>query len=257
MRIKESEAFVLRSFKLAEADKIVVCLTRDFGVVRGVAKGARRLKSKFGAGLEPFTRVNLTFVEKEGRELVQIEQAEILHSFFGLARREEAVAAFDYLSELALEFAPPHQADEKFFRMICACFSAIEEDPSALNGVVNYFEIWTLKLTGFLPDVRRCGRCGAELAAATARPVSFTTDFSPRCDACRSGGEVSLDAGLYALIRSSLSKTPQAWASAGAAHSGETKRALTRLTRGLIERHLERRPRSFAAIDSSGPLVSG
>jgi DNA repair protein RecO (recombination protein O) len=248
MRIRESEAFVLRNFKLAEADKIVVFLTRDYGVVRGVAKGARRLKSKFGAGLEPFTRVQLSFLEKEGRELVQVEQVEILHSFFKLARRDEAVAAFDYLSELALEFAPPHQPDEKFFRMICACFNAIEEDPSALQSVVNYFEIWTLKLTGFLPDVKRCGRCGAELSAGGASaPVHFNSDFSPRCNACRAGGDVALDAGLYALIRSSFSKTPKAWAEESVSHDGEVKRSLSRLTRGLIERHLERRPRGLGA----------
>ncbi len=61
MGLVETEAFVLRTYRLAEADKIVVCLTRDAGVVRGVARGARRLKSRFGAGLEPCTLVSLSF----------------------------------------------------------------------------------------------------------------------------------------------------------------------------------------------------
>ena len=54
MSLIETESIILRSYNLAEADKIVVLLTRDHGVVRGVAKGAKRLKSKFGSGLEPF-----------------------------------------------------------------------------------------------------------------------------------------------------------------------------------------------------------
>ena len=60
MGLIEAEGIVLRSYNLAEADKIVVCLTRHAGVVRTVARGARRLKSRFGAGLEPFTIIALT-----------------------------------------------------------------------------------------------------------------------------------------------------------------------------------------------------
>ncbi len=67
MQIRETEAFILRTYNLAEADKIVVCFSKEIGVLRGVAKGARRLKSKFGASLEPYTHVVLTLYEKEGQ----------------------------------------------------------------------------------------------------------------------------------------------------------------------------------------------
>ena len=60
MGLVETEAFVLRTYKLAEADKIVLCLTREAGLVRGVARGARRLKSRYGASLEPIADVTLT-----------------------------------------------------------------------------------------------------------------------------------------------------------------------------------------------------
>ncbi|MBD0370802.1 MAG: DNA repair protein RecO, partial [Pyrinomonadaceae bacterium] len=84
MGLVETEAIVLRSYNLAEADKIVVCLTRSTGVVRAVAHGARRLKSRFGAGLEPFTFVQMSYHEKEGRELVTLRQLEIARSYFSL-----------------------------------------------------------------------------------------------------------------------------------------------------------------------------
>lgn len=69
MGLVETEAIILRSYRLAEADKIVIGLTKGAGVVRGVAHGARRLKSKYGASLEPFTHVALQFYEKEGVSL--------------------------------------------------------------------------------------------------------------------------------------------------------------------------------------------
>ncbi len=98
MGLVETEAIILRSYRLAEADKIVIGLTKGAGVVRGVAHGARRLKSKYGASLEPFTHVALQFYEKEGRELVSLRQVDILKSYFALAQNTEAVHALEYWS---------------------------------------------------------------------------------------------------------------------------------------------------------------
>src|SRR5918997_3295112 len=164
MILKETEAIVLRTFKLADADKIVVFLTKKYGLVRGVAKGARRLKSRFGASLEPFTLISLGFHEKEGRELLSIRHTEIVRSFFSLARENEAVAGLEYLSELAIEFVPPHPPDERFYRMMKACLAAVEEAPNRWPALVRYFEIWALRLSGFLADVETCGACGKNLS---------------------------------------------------------------------------------------------
>ena len=75
MGIVETQAVVIQTFKLADADKIAVCMTEKSGLIRGVAHGARRLKSKFGASLEPFTLIRLTYFEKESRELVTIKES--------------------------------------------------------------------------------------------------------------------------------------------------------------------------------------
>src|SRR5215216_3135828 len=159
MGLVETQAIVLQTYKLADADKIVLCMTERAGLLRGVARGARRLKSKFGASLEPFTHVALTYHEKEGRELVSISQADIIRSHFHLAGHEYAVPALDYFSELLLEFAPPHEPDEKLFRMVRACLEALAANPSTVAELTRYFEIWLLKLAGFLPDVRTCAGC--------------------------------------------------------------------------------------------------
>ncbi|HXI25073.1 MAG TPA: DNA repair protein RecO, partial [Pyrinomonadaceae bacterium] len=90
MKLVTTDAIVLRSYNLAEADRIVVCLTRSVGLVRAVAKGARRMKSRFGAALEPFTLIRLSFHERENRDLVGISNAEILTSYFNLNSRVES-----------------------------------------------------------------------------------------------------------------------------------------------------------------------
>ncbi len=78
MGLVETEGLILKTYSFAEADKIVVLLTQNEGLVRGVAKGAKRLKSKFGGGLEPFSIVQISYFQKEERELVSVRQLELV-----------------------------------------------------------------------------------------------------------------------------------------------------------------------------------
>lgn len=252
MGLVETEGLILRTHKLAEADKIAVCLTKQTGTVRGVARGARKIKSKFGASLEPFTHINLTYFEKEGRELVSIRHTEILTSYFHLARDAETVAALEYLSELAIEFAPPHQADEKLFRMVKACLDAVVENPQTLRAVVRYYEIWMLKLAGFLPDSRVCGGCGKSLAEATRGRVYLTGEAHLRCADCAGAAGTPLEANAYEQLLATRHMSPGAWASRVTSARASEDDKLAPLTRRLIERALERKPRGQA---SSMPQV--
>src|SRR3954462_11058130 len=108
MALVTTDAIVLRSYNLAESDRIVLCLTRSAGLVRAVAKGARKMKSRFGAALEPFTVIRLTFYERENRELVTMSSADILQSDVGPNAQLEVAAVLAYMGEMVSEFAPPH-----------------------------------------------------------------------------------------------------------------------------------------------------
>ena len=81
MPLHESEAIILRSYPLAEADRLVSFLSRSMGRVRGVAAGARRPKSRFGSTLERLSYVSIWYYERETRDLVRINQCEIIESF--------------------------------------------------------------------------------------------------------------------------------------------------------------------------------
>ena len=103
MRLVTTDAIVLRSYNLAESDRIVLCLTRSSGLIRAVAKGARRMKSRFGAALEPFTVIKLSFHERENRDLVTMSDAEILTSHFDLNSNFEVAEALAYMGEMVAE----------------------------------------------------------------------------------------------------------------------------------------------------------
>src|ERR1700745_4338633 len=100
MPARVSEAIVLRTYPLKEADLIVSFLTRDQGKLRGVAKRARRPKSPFGGALERLSHVRMAYFQRETRELVNLDSCELIRSQFDLISEYEAGVALDYFAEV-------------------------------------------------------------------------------------------------------------------------------------------------------------
>jgi DNA repair protein RecO (recombination protein O) len=181
MSLIETEALILKNYSLQEADKIVLFLTRTHGLVRGVARGAKRLKSRFGSTLEPFTIINLAYFQKEERELVSIRQTEIQKSLFEKAGQVENLKTFSYLAELLSEFAPPNEPNELLYRMTIACLETAKEENLAKLRL--YFEIWLLKLGGFFPSWNNCEACMRQFSAE--ENAFFITNFHLQCVDCQ------------------------------------------------------------------------
>lgn len=163
MGLVETEGLILKSYSLAEADKIVVLLTNNEGLVRGVAKGAKRLKSKFGGGLEPFSIVNIAYFQKAERELVSIRELELVRSFFENASEPQFLQKFSYLVDLIVEFAPPHDPNERLYRMTKVCLETAAQNSESLESIAVYFELWILRLGGYLPNWNHCDKCKRDL----------------------------------------------------------------------------------------------
>jgi DNA repair protein RecO (recombination protein O) len=238
MPLVETEAIVLRTYNLAEADKIVVCLSRAAGLVRGVAKGCRKLRNKFGAAFEPFTIINLSYYQKENQELVSFRQAEILKSSFNLSSDPVTLSGLAYMGDLVVEFSPPYQANENLFRMVKACLEAVAEVPEDLPWVLRYFEIWLLKLEGFLADVKRCADC--HRAFVEGENVFLTPDHSLHCRSCSSGGAHSLSKKVHSQLLAMLKLGPATFAVASREVPAQANRELAQLTQQMIARVLER-----------------
>jgi DNA repair protein RecO (recombination protein O) len=240
MSVFDTEALILRSYNLAEADKIVVCLSRSAGLIRGVAKGCRKLKNRFGAALEPFTLINLTYYEKENRELVSFRQVEILKSRFNLSSNASILTGFAYMGDLLIDFSPPHQANDNLFRMALACFEAASETPEDLDAVLRYFEVWLLKLEGFLPDLRVCANCQRAFADEV---IYLGPDLSLRCSQCSNGRGGAVSKRLRTHMRTAEKLSPAKFAEEARDVSKDTKREMAELTYQVIGRVLERMPR--------------
>jgi DNA repair protein RecO (recombination protein O) len=211
MPIHKTEAFVLRTYALKEADKICVFLTKDQGKVRGVAHGARKLRSRFGSALEPFTEVAISYFQKEGRELVSVSTCDILRSHFERGARDvETASAFSYLAELLTEFLPEHEANEQLYRLVLATLEAIEREDHDLSQILRYFESWLLKLVGFFPDTSHCAVCDETIS--TDESVFLTAEGAPRCLACSGAKGFSVDIQLRGIIGEMFRTHPTAFA---------------------------------------------
>jgi DNA repair protein RecO (recombination protein O) len=238
MALVETEALVLRTYNLSEADKIVVCLSRKAGLIRGVASGSRRLRNKFGAAFEPFTLINLTYYQKEQQELVSFRQAEILRSSFDVLAEPITLSGLAYMGDLIVEFSPPYQENETLFRMVKACIEDISETPEDLQLVLRYFEVWLMRLEGFLPDLKRCADCHRGFEAGES--VMVGADQALRCRSCKTGEGRALSRQAHEQLLACLKLAPGMFARQARETSNKTKRELAQLTELMIGRVLER-----------------
>jgi len=149
-----SETYVLRTYPFRESDLIVSFFTRDQGKLRGVARRARKLKSSFGSGLERLSLVNLSYSQKETRELVNLNSCDLVQSQFDLLNSFEASVALDYVAEVSEQMLPPHEPNERFFRLLGAVLGHMHEHaPGCIWAAITYFSLWATRLSGFLPDL--------------------------------------------------------------------------------------------------------
>ncbi|MGH9627177.1 MAG: DNA repair protein RecO [Bryobacteraceae bacterium] len=154
MPAQASETIVLRTFPLREADLIVSFFTRDLGKLRGVAKRARRPKSSFGSGLERLSQVRMFYFLRENRELVNLDSCELIQSQFGLLQDYGASVALDYMAEVSEHLLPPGESSERYFRLLLAVLEHLRQNPAeGLWPAVNYFSLWAVRLSGFLPEI--------------------------------------------------------------------------------------------------------
>jgi DNA repair protein RecO (recombination protein O) len=204
MPVYTSEALVLRTYKLGEADRIVVFLTRDRGKKRGVARGARRARSKFTGGLEPMTRAEVAYFEREQRDLVRINYVETIRSPLS-ARAAEALGHVGYFAELIDEWAPESHVDERLYRLGASVTDAIASG-APIEQLARYFEYWILRLQGVYPALSACPGCGEPLADGAVMPAR---DHLFVCRHCAPpGGGTSISADALRFLRAAGSAAP-------------------------------------------------
>jgi len=230
-------AVVLRTHKLAEADRIVVLFTKDHGKVRAVAKGVRKTKSRIGGRLEPLTHASLLVYEGRG-ELQTVSQAEAVEHFRPIRDDLQRLTRGLSLLEVVDQITHEGQPDPKLYQMLLGALRTLASGPSPL--LVPAFNLKVLAHEGVGPELDVCVGCGA------TEPL---VAFDPReggvlCRSCRRGLPLGPDA--LALVRRILGgglndvlREPPG----PATHEVEV------LATAAMEHHLERRLRAVHVLE--------
>ena len=246
MSVLTSEAVVLRTWPVNEADLIVSFFTRDYGRVRGIAKSALKSRKRFGGALEPMTVARAWFAERPRQELVRLDQLEILSSPLSAPVDHLRIAVLSFYAELLDEALPEHDPQETVFRLLLAVLeqTTVEQPWMPLT----YFSLWMTRLMGILPDIAHCTACGAALQAGE---ISFNQlGDGLFCRLHRNGNASELGGDSWQLAQRIL-RAPVA---AFAAEPWPRRRGqdLRRFTLQALERHLERKLRSTEALARLG-----
>lgn len=240
MPVYTSDALILRTYKLGEADRIVVFLTRDRGKKRGVAKGARRTRSRYMGALEPMTRGEVAYFEREQRDLVQLNYVDPVRSPLS-AQTSEALGHVGYFAELIDEWAPEAHADERLFRLGASMVEAIATG-APIERLARYFEYWLLRLQGVYPALT-CVECSRALTAGAVMPPRAEMFV---CDSCAPGGGTTVSAAAVRFLMSAGSVGPDRLESLSLpAIAG---RELETVHRRLINLHLEKELKSARVL---------
>ena len=240
------EALVLRTWPFQEADLLVSLLTREQGRIKGVARHAMRSRRRFGGALEPMTHVRATYAERPKQELMRLDAFEIVWSPLRDPIDYTRTAAIELLAEVLEEALPELAADDAVFRLTLTVLEQMQVGRVWLP--VTYFCLWMIRLMGGMPELGHCVVCGLDLRGGTVW-YSGTSD-GVTCGDDRRSGSAGLSAyGVAAAWQ--IFRTPLATMVGdlpGDAWPRERAADLQRFAVATLERHLERRLRSAAAL---------
>jgi DNA repair protein RecO (recombination protein O) len=161
MALRESEAIVLRTYPLREADLLVTLFTRTEGKMHGVARSAKRSKRRFGGALEPLTYVRAFYDVRERQDLVRLDSCEVLESPLASEVGYARAVALGHIAELLDELLPDHESNDAIFRLTLSVLHVLTGPDIWMP--VTYFDLWLTRLVGFLPELTECVICGRNL----------------------------------------------------------------------------------------------
>jgi DNA repair protein RecO (recombination protein O) len=229
MGVERTPAIVIGGFPLGESDRLVTFFTQRFGKVRGVAKSARRMRSRFGAALELFTSGELVFFDSGRSELVQVDHFDIVRPFEGVRSDLERLGHAAFMVECVARLTAERDPAARLFTLLTRALTAVEanERPSRIAVV---FAVRCIDLLGHRLRTDACVGCGRRMALAGTMAVDVEAGGTV-CASCVTPGSIGISAAaLTALQR--LRST--AWKEVAATHLARVEPEL----RGLLERHV-------------------
>ena len=236
----KTEAIVLRSMRLREADRIVHMYTGTRGKVGAVVKGVRRTKSRFGGRLEPFSRVQLVMYEGRG-DLDTVTQAECIEWYPRLREHGGAIYWAGAACESVLRLFGDGEGNEAAYNLLCHELQLLDARPEAAGGAnLLAFRMKLLLAAGFVPELAGCARCGGPAGGGRVRFSAAAGGVI--CHDCGAGDGFGLDEAargfMVGALAAPLKEAPPA--------SGPILTQVERAVSGTVEYHAHVRLRSVA-----------
>lgn len=251
MIVLTSEAVVLRTWPVHEADLLVSFFTRDYGRLKGIAKAALKSRKRFGGALEPMTLARAWFAERPRQELVRLDQLEILRSPLSAPVDQTRMAVLSFYAEVIDEALPERDPQATVFRLLASVLeqtNAVKSETVQPWMALTYFSLWMTRLMGLLPDIGYCMVCGDTLGAGEVRFNAYTDGLL--CGLHSNGSGSGLSADSWQLAQRML-RAPAA-NFAGEAWPRKRGQDLRRFTLQTLERHLERKLKTAEALARLG-----
>lgn len=151
------KALVLKEVKYKDADRILTLLTPDIGIISAIAKGALRPRNKLFSATGLFCYSN--FVLFEGRNMYTVNEADPINLFFGLRESIEAVSLATYMTQILQILSPTQQEAEELLKLTLNSFYMLCNNKRSVEYIKAVFELRSLSLAGFMPDVLSCSVC--------------------------------------------------------------------------------------------------
>jgi DNA repair protein RecO (recombination protein O) len=235
MALKESEAIVLRTYPLREADLLVTLFTRMEGKVRGVARSAKKSRKRFGGALEPLTLVQAFYEDRERQELARLDALEVLESPLASEVGYPRAVALAHIAELLDELLPDREANDAVFRLTLSVLASLRGPEIWMP--LTYFDLWMTRLVGFLPDLSECVVCGRTLNGSRAYFHALADGLMCPEDKRLASSEISSESrGLAAqMFRAPV----ESFSAAGWAKSKGSD--LRKFLLQILERHIEQK----------------
>ena len=184
MGLGRSAAVVIGSFPLGESDRVVSFFSRDVGRVRGVARAARRMRSRFGGSLELFTLGELVFFDTGRSDLVRIDHFDVTHPFAALRERLDTLGEAAWVVEIVARTTGERDRQPALYGLLVRALRALETAPRPARVAV-CFGVRCLDVLGHRPRLDRCVECGRTYPF----PRPALGEGGVVCDGCQSGAD--------------------------------------------------------------------
>ena len=234
----KTEAVVLRSIRYGEADRVLHLYSANRGRLGAVAKGVRRVRSRFGGRLEPMARVKLVLHEGRG-ELCTVTQADTVHAHAGLRERRDSLERAVQACDAVLRLLDTTDPNPPAYNLLCHELALLDAEPlAAARAQALAFRAKLLLAAGFAPELASCASCGER---------EHLSGFSPAaggvvCPACEAGA-FPLDAEGHAFLVEAMTRPLTDFPSASEPALRQADRALAE----TLEHHAHVRLRRVAA----------